>query len=989
MAWDSKGDIVAQTVQIVDEGPITVSGRIDDHSTVVLVCTDPKQTVTVTGKVDGHSSLTIDAKGPVVVGQSGGDNGKVDGGSSVDVTAGGAVTFGGPIHNCAVTLRSHGSITCTGGVDYGARVRQVADGNIVLTGDIEGNEFDHGPSRVELVSNRGSVTVTGKVGGKSSVWLTAATDVAIGSTGPQDPTIDGESFVVGLAGGTISLGGGIHDDKTTVDLAAGGAVTIGKDVAAGVIRLLSAASSITVTGTVSPKVTSWPPKAFAPKAGDTAPDETAWSDPALLLPTGPRAGYWWENWGKTFGYVAPFRSLPRTLDDLVKAVQGAGNVDRPDLTPVKAVGGGWSFSDAALPFTTTAEVDAASVLHRGEWQHQDVRNVLEGRGDTPIQPMDLHPQAVTRNVAFSTMFDRPALRQVTASGPQLPASGAVRLIDTRALASSLQGEFDQIRATTTVGPGRPRHLREILFHVEAGITMSDLQQLLDHQFPRLAIQATGGSPGATLAGTLSTATHGGEFRWRLLVDRVRAVHLVGPGGVQWWIEGDVPVADPVKLAARYPGIRFIGAGWSGVPGLGAQDVLRAVAVSMGAMGVIYSVVLSVVPQFGLRQVVHPTTWPALLAAAGTSEGELRKGTAGPNQLVLTALMDGTINGTGIPNDNSLQQNVYVDLAINPINRDCWVVNRQVTLTLPDDPDGGSAGAGDFLTALSRALGARDVDRFTESVVVGRIFDFLSWATDQPDLGSTLAEAARLAAFVGGLSDPLGGILAAGSAQAVLNALNASGHPDRGLSFVGDVLTGFFHALEGTTQGQNPDGTTRDGGNADLTNVAYRVGAIGWPDTGLPGRGLEIALDPANAFTFLQTQIFDEVLADAAAANNPLLGYISVRLCPQTETLLGMQQFAPVSVMIEVVSYRSPQAAGVIDAIQDKAKAWSPADGLKPLLHWGLENDRIGAADLVGTPLHQPYAGGMTRLAAFSAIRAYLAAGGAPVFDNTFVTRLGL
>ena len=32
---------------------------------------------------------------------------------------------------------------------------------------------------------------------------------------------------------------------------------------------------------------------------------------------------------------------------------------------------------------------------------------------------------------------------------------------------------------------------------------------------------------------------------------------------------------------------------------------------------------------------------------------------------------------------------------------------------------------------------------------------------------------------------------------------------------------------------------------------------------------------------------------------------------------------------------------------------------------------------------------MTRLAAFSAIRSYLAAGGAPVFDNTFVTRLGL
>src|SRR5207302_11060616 len=84
---------------------------------------------------------------------------------------------------------------------------------------------------------------------------------------------------------------------------------------------------------------------------------------------------------------------------------------------------------------------------------------------------------------------------------------------------------------------------EILFWVEAGITMADLQQLLDHQKPRLALRASGGSPGATLAGALSTATHGAEFTWPLLVECVRAVHLVGPGGEQWWIEGDVPVAD--------------------------------------------------------------------------------------------------------------------------------------------------------------------------------------------------------------------------------------------------------------------------------------------------------------------------------------------------------------------------------------------------------------------------------------------------------------
>jgi hypothetical protein len=168
-----------------------------------------------------------------------------------------------------------------------------------------------------------------------------------------------------------------------------------------------------------------------------------------------------------------------------------------------------------------------------------------------------------------------------------------------------------------------------------------------------------------------------------------------------------------------------------------------------------------------------------------------------------------------------------------------------------------------------------------------------------------------------------------------------------------------------------------------------VGAIGWPDGGLPGRGLEIALDPTNAFTFLQTVLFDDVLATTMSAqNNPLFGYISIRVCPPTQTLMGMQQYSPYSVMIEVVAYRSPEANQVMKAIQDKAVAWSPT-GPKPLLHWGLENDKVDSTFLAGTPLGQPYKGALTRLDAFKQIRAYLTNGNVPVFDNNFSTRIGV
>src|SRR5262249_44833238 len=148
--------------------------------------------------------------------------------------------------------------------------------------------------------------------------------------------------------------------------------------------------------------------------------------------------------------------------------------------------------------------------------------------DATSLPMDLWPQALTKAVAFSTHYDQPSLTQLTASGAALPgAPGAYRIIDTRSLASSLQDQLPQIlseEAKLRLRKGRLHY-----FHVEAGITIADLDQLLDHQKPRLAILASGGSPGATLAGTLATATHGGEFSWPLLVDMVRAVHLVGPG----------------------------------------------------------------------------------------------------------------------------------------------------------------------------------------------------------------------------------------------------------------------------------------------------------------------------------------------------------------------------------------------------------------------------------------------------------------------------
>ena len=1005
--WDSNGDISGKSIQKVDPGDmrvsgnidshsfvylvstggsITVDGKIDDHSQVILVSTTGS--ITVKGKVDNHGQVTLKASGSVMIGTEGGDGDKkIYNGSSVNVVAGGDIVLGGKIDGgSSVDFRSHGAISGAK-IDGGSIVRELADNNISITDKIDGT------SRVELVSNRGSVLINGKIDGESKVSLTANQDVAIGfdsQLGDDDRKIDGNCLVTAIAGRVISVGSGIYKDHTTVDFAAANGIAIGKDISGGpAVRLLSARGNIDVAGGISDsgtRVTYTPAGALVANNNGAQVTQGDWAVPDMLSLATVQPGYWWENYPQTFGYVSPSRVVPRSVDDIATAI---AQLDGP--IPVRAVGGGFSFSDVALPFQRQQELDGASTQLRGQWQQQDVRHILEGLNDIRTEPMDLLPQAVDRNLDFSTSYDSTQLQQVTFSGSQLPGipRNTACLIDTRSLASSLQDQFRDIRLHAGGNP-------PFLFHVEAGITMADLQQLLDHQQPRLALRAPSAGPsGATLAGILSTSTHGAEFTEQLPADSVRAVHLVGPGGEQWWIEGDVRVANPKKLQARYPKIdkdHFIANGWTRIPGLTAQDVLNAVRVSMGTMGVIYSVVLEVKPQYGVRQVVRPTTWMELLNRIQVPVEALRGGDVAANQRVLDALMDGRLNGTGIEK----AKNVFAHMRINPfsflnpvpsppnfapLDFDCWVINQEVTPNVPVDANTPPI---DYLTELSRALACRaeDTGIFGQDpmAVPARIFDFLSWAKDIVDVGNDLSQGGRLLSFITGQDDLFGGTLATLGVQAVANVRN-SNHSDRGQPFLKDLVTGVFHALHGTGPGQNSENTA----------VPYKFGAIGWPARGTPGRALEIAMDPTNAFTFVQKVLFDLVLqsmAEGGSPLTPLIGYIAIRVCQTTKTLLGMQQYSPFSVMVEVAGYRSPEANQIMDSIQSLALTFETA-GPKPLLHWGLENDQVTGAYLTGTPLGQPYKAGLTRVEAFTAIRNYLKKGHPPVFDNNFSARLGL
>jgi hypothetical protein len=283
------------------------------------------------------------------------------------------------------------------------------------------------------------------------------------------------------------------------------------------------------------------------------------------------------------------------------------------------------------------------------------------------------------------------------------------MIDTRQLIASLQAELGQILA-----PGVDA---TFLVHVEAGITITNLNVLLDQQPVRQTL-SSGGGRGQTLAGFISTSSHGGDSLVPPLADFVSAIHLVGAGGIEHWIEPDQGITDPAKLRVVYPCL---------TPGNIHYDtaLFNAVLVSAGSMGVIYSIVLKTVNQFGLVQHQVATTWEALAAAgpdlAGVLDGSLMAG-----KYSLVNLIDGTPLS---PPLGPFTGNMFSLIVINPYPLEsndatlpgtpleaylgqhlCFLTNRvRVPIPIPSNPQGAALDFKQVAQAARNALGSNVLD----------------------------------------------------------------------------------------------------------------------------------------------------------------------------------------------------------------------------------------------------------------------------------------
>jgi hypothetical protein len=149
---------------------------------------------------------------------------------------------------------------------------------------------------------------------------------------------------------------------------------------------------------------------------------------------------------------------------------------------------------------------------------------------------------------------------------------------------------------------RPEWTDRKVVRAEAGIRIKELNAYLDAQ--GLALSNMGGYDHQTIAGVSSTSTHGSGITFGPLNDFVRSLDVVIAGGQIERIEPSDGPTDPERFAAHFGDRRTL-----------VQDdhVFNAVAVGMGCMGVICTVMLEVEPKYYLREVREFHTWEKVRA----------------------------------------------------------------------------------------------------------------------------------------------------------------------------------------------------------------------------------------------------------------------------------------------------------------------------------------------------------------------------------------
>jgi hypothetical protein len=482
-----------------------------------------------------------------------------------------------------------------------------------------------------------------------------------------------------------------------------------------------------------------------------------------------------------------------------------------------------------------------------------------------------------------------------------------------------------------------------------------------------AFPTLGGSGGQTVVGAFSTGTHGGDFDRPPIADAVVALHLVADGGKHYWIERDQKprFTDVAKLRALYGAAEYRGPGNFEV--IYDNEVLYAAMVQVGRFGAIYSAVIQVTRQYGLRQGVVLDTWENVQGLIANPNSSLfgaftMLGREKIPQRFLQIVVCPIPNTNGTTHACSITRHWTLPLAQVPPEQSA--VNWSAA---PENPAGRPERVGNMLPTYDPLV---NTPRFANA---GNSVGFSS--SGPSFLNLACADANFMDGIINGIyneienflsnnSVAIGGALAAAIAEGLLNTLldlvpwlllllatlatllnvlRSAG------STLGQVLNNLRSSLLGSSnplqraagiivwraianavfQSQQSPGTT----NA----ISYAI-LDGWNYTDLSCsenvRSMEVFFDAAdqNLIAFvnrlLQFEIDQEFQSGLSVA-----GYISLRFCGQSNATIAPQPF-PRTCAIE--------CSGLADELGssqfvDYAIRLALDPNIKGILHWGQEN----------------------------------------------------
>lgn len=211
-----------------------------------------------------------------------------------------------------------------------------------------------------------------------------------------------------------------------------------------------------------------------------------------------------------------------------------------------------------------------------------------------VQPMRYYTPKTLQDIKF-------IIQEAESLGAKVKAFGSGHGLSDIAMTRDYLVDTSQLQRVLPIDQLQlnKEHQEKALFNVEAGIKIKRLNRKLKEK--NLALPNMGGSDVQSIIGAVSTSTHGSGIKLGPLPSIVRSLVLVSTGGKIYRIEPTNGISDPNTFDKGPFEIELIQ----------NDDYFNSVVVSMGCMGIIYSVVIEVMPAYMLTETRKIYKWSKL------------------------------------------------------------------------------------------------------------------------------------------------------------------------------------------------------------------------------------------------------------------------------------------------------------------------------------------------------------------------------------------